>query len=209
MKLIAVIAHNYYYSFISLLVNWYNNRFLILIRQFILIPNRTDEFFELSIVPLPTWISSARISSQKSCYNWRSVSQYVLVSNSIWNLWTDIIFCLKVAVLSLWGALSDERSGLSPVSHCHQCHWWHHCQRFNIIYIVHVTCFKYIQYILDPRQHRLNTADHLPGNLHFLHFAIAISTSRRLGLGTNGSSMYGTSICLTSLTLCTFNNWEK
>jgi hypothetical protein len=38
----------------------------------------------------------------------------------LWNLWTDIIFCLKVAVLSLWGALSDERSGLPPVSHYHQ-----------------------------------------------------------------------------------------
>jgi hypothetical protein len=44
----------------------------------------------------------------------QSVSQYVLVSNSLWNLWADIIFCLKVAVLSLWGALSHERSGLSP-----------------------------------------------------------------------------------------------
>jgi hypothetical protein len=44
-------------------------------------------------------------------------------------------------VLFLWDALSDERSGLSPVSHCHQC--LVHCLRFNIIYIVHVTCFKY------------------------------------------------------------------
>jgi hypothetical protein len=40
----------------------------------------------------------------KSCYDWRSVSQYVLVSSPLWNLWPDIIFCLKVAVLSLWGA---------------------------------------------------------------------------------------------------------
>jgi hypothetical protein len=43
-------------------------------------------------------------------------------------------------VLSLWGALSDERSGLSPVSHFHQC--LVHYQRVNIKYIVHVTCFK-------------------------------------------------------------------
>jgi hypothetical protein len=33
----------------------------------------------------------------------------------------QILFCLKVSVLSLWGALFDKRSGLSPVSHCHLC----------------------------------------------------------------------------------------
>jgi hypothetical protein len=27
----------------------------------------------------------------KSCYDWWSVSQYVLVSSSLWNLWPDII----------------------------------------------------------------------------------------------------------------------
>jgi hypothetical protein len=86
------------------------------------------------------------------------VSQYVLMSSSLWNLWPDVIFCLNVAVLSLWGSLSDERSGLSPVSHFHQC--LVHCQRCNVIYIVHVTCFKYMQYILDLSQHWLSTADH-------------------------------------------------
>jgi hypothetical protein len=60
--------------------------------------------------------------------------------------------------MSLWGALSDERSGLSPVSLCQQC--LVHCQKFNIIYFVHVTCFKYMQYILDLCQYRLRTADH-------------------------------------------------
>jgi hypothetical protein len=74
------------------------------------------------------------------------------------NLWADIIFCLKVTVLSLWAGLSDERLGLSPVGHCHQC--LVHYQRFSIIYIVHVTCFMYMQYILDLCQHRLRTTDH-------------------------------------------------
>jgi hypothetical protein len=81
-------------------------------------------------------------SKSKPCYDRLSVSQYVLVLSPFCNLWPDIIFCMKVSVLSLWGALYDEMSGLSPVSHCHQC--LVHCQRFNIIYIVHVTCFKYI-----------------------------------------------------------------
>jgi hypothetical protein len=57
----------------------------------------------------------------KSCYDRRSVSQYVVVSSSLWNSWPDVIFCLNVAMLSLWGALSDERSGLSSVSHFQQC----------------------------------------------------------------------------------------
>jgi hypothetical protein len=41
----------------------------------------------------------------------QTISQYVVASSSPWNLWPDIIFCLKVAVLSLWSVLSDERSG--------------------------------------------------------------------------------------------------
>jgi hypothetical protein len=72
-----------------------------------------------------------------------TVSQYVLMSSPFWfpwpyvcncwrlllcicGAWPDIIFCLAVAVLFLWGALSDERPGLSPVSHCQ--HYLDHCQ---------------------------------------------------------------------------------
>jgi hypothetical protein len=50
----------------------------------------------------------------------RSVSQYILVSSPFWDLRPDITSCRNVAVLSLWGVLSDERSGLSLVSHCQQ-----------------------------------------------------------------------------------------
>jgi hypothetical protein len=42
MKLIAVISHDNYYSLITLLVNWYNNRLLQMIRQFFRIPNRIN-----------------------------------------------------------------------------------------------------------------------------------------------------------------------
>jgi hypothetical protein len=50
-------------------------------------------------------------------YDWRSVSQYVLVSSSLVGLATRYYFlseccCVKFAVLFLWGALSDERTGL-------------------------------------------------------------------------------------------------
>jgi hypothetical protein len=67
-------------------------------------------------------------------------------------------------VISVGRPLYDERSGLSPVSHCHQC--LVHCQRFNIIYNVHVTSFKYMQYILDLCQHRLSTADRSRSRSH-------------------------------------------
>jgi hypothetical protein len=63
--------------------------------------------------------------------------------------------------------LSDERSGLS---HCQQC--LVHCQRFNIIYIVHVTCLMYMQYLLDLCQYRLSTADHATTSVAYATTAI-------------------------------------
>jgi hypothetical protein len=47
----------------------------------------------------------------------QSVCLSVLVSSPGWGSWPDVFSCLKVTVLSMWGALSDERSGLSFVSH--------------------------------------------------------------------------------------------
>jgi hypothetical protein len=46
----------------------------------------------------------AKSSQVKLLYNWRSVSQYVLVSSPIWDFWPEIyIFFLKVTVLSYLG----------------------------------------------------------------------------------------------------------
>jgi hypothetical protein len=86
----------------------------------------------------------------------RSVGHYVLVSSSLWNLWPDNIFCLKVAVLC--GAPYLTRGQVCLLSVSHKC--LVHCQRFNTIYIVRVTCFKYMQYILELCQHGLSTAGH-------------------------------------------------
>jgi hypothetical protein len=88
------------------------------------------------------WLCHA--SEWKSCFHWRSVSQYVLVSSSLWTLWPDtrITFYLKVAVLSLWGALSDERSGLSLVSHYH--HYLVHCQNLILFTFYMFLCMYYI-----------------------------------------------------------------
>jgi hypothetical protein len=55
----------------------------------------------------------------------QSASQYVLVLSPLVGLATrnyvvSECFSLKIAVLSLWDALSDERSSLSLSSHCQQ-----------------------------------------------------------------------------------------
>jgi hypothetical protein len=47
----------------------------------------------------------------------------------------------------------------------------------------------------------------LPRDLYFFSFAIEIWTSRWLGPGTSGSAVC-ISICLTSLTSWTYNNWD-
>jgi hypothetical protein len=53
----------------------------------------------------------------KSRYGWRSVSQSVsqcvLISSPFGFSWPNVCCCLMVTVVSLWGALSDERLGLS------------------------------------------------------------------------------------------------
>jgi hypothetical protein len=38
--------------------------------------------------------------------DWRSVSQWVLVSSQIWGSWPDIYYCLTVLIFFLWSALS-------------------------------------------------------------------------------------------------------
>jgi hypothetical protein len=53
------------------------------------------------------WTPLYSFKSKSHC-DWRSVSQYVLVSNPIWGLWPDIYYCLTVTVLFL-GAPSLTR----------------------------------------------------------------------------------------------------
>jgi hypothetical protein len=62
--------------------------------------------------PLQNSTTLTTKSKSKSHCDWRSVSLSVLVSSPR----PDVSSCLKVTVLSMWGALSDERSGLSFVS---------------------------------------------------------------------------------------------
>jgi hypothetical protein len=54
-------------------------------------------------------------SESESRYDRRSVGQSVLVSSPIWGSWPDINYCLTVTVVSISGAPSDDRQGLSSV----------------------------------------------------------------------------------------------
>jgi hypothetical protein len=61
------------------------------------------------------WIRSQ--SESESHCDWQSASLSFLMSSPVRGSWPDINSFLTVTVLSIWGALSDERSGLSFVSH--------------------------------------------------------------------------------------------
>jgi hypothetical protein len=97
------------------------------------------------VSPLPT---SERLnqSESKSRYDWRSVSQ-VLMSSPFWFSWPDVCYCLTVTVVSLWGAPSDERSGLSIVSQslhseviCQYIYKYAHfrCLMYKFVYIHYI-----------------------------------------------------------------------
>jgi hypothetical protein len=54
-------------------------------------------------------------SKSRSHYDRRPVGHWVLVSSPVWGSWPDVNYCLTVTVLSISGAPSDERLGLSFV----------------------------------------------------------------------------------------------
>jgi hypothetical protein len=67
------VSHNNYISFITLPINWYNNRLLPLVRQFFLIPNRTG-----------LWISKCF----KSCLNlfcWNLINTWLFIPFQVCN----------------------------------------------------------------------------------------------------------------------------
>jgi hypothetical protein len=58
------------------------------------------------------WTPNSNSQSQSQSHI-TTDGQSVLVSSPVWGSWPDIYFRMKVAVLSIWGALSDERTGPS------------------------------------------------------------------------------------------------
>jgi hypothetical protein len=61
------------------------------------------------------WVYRWIVSSSQSQSHIATDGQSVLVLSPIWSSRPDMYYCLTVTVLLLWGALSDERTGLSFV----------------------------------------------------------------------------------------------
>jgi hypothetical protein len=74
----------------------------------------------------------------------------------MWGLKPIFFYCQTLAGLSMWGALSEERTGLSFASVTAVISLLSVCT----IYILHVIKCLYIQYIQDLYQSRLSTTDH-------------------------------------------------
>jgi hypothetical protein len=66
--------------------------------------------FELQLQRWTNWLPTTEGRSWKLLYDWRSVS-LSWYRAPLWDLRPESC-CLKSAVLFLWGALSDERTGL-------------------------------------------------------------------------------------------------
>jgi hypothetical protein len=74
----------------------------------------------------------------KSHYDWRPVGQCVLVSSPVWGSWPDVSYFLTVTVLSISGAHSYERSGLS------------------FVLVTWTASVQYSKFAAGPRQHSIS-----------------------------------------------------
>jgi hypothetical protein len=89
--------------------------------------------------------------------------------------------CVEVAVLSIWGTLSDERSGLSLVSQSFVVQ--SHVSIYRIQYIYKSYKILNIQYVQGLCQSRLSTAD-------YALFLVAFATNLLLGLAETLETVY-------------------
>jgi hypothetical protein len=94
---------------------------------------------EHSLVTRNSWLPTnyCNKSKSKSHYDRRPVGQCVLVSSPVWGSWPDVNYCLTVPVLSISGAPSDERSGLS----------------FVLLSVTWTAPVQYSRFAAGPRQH--------------------------------------------------------
>jgi hypothetical protein len=103
--------------------------------------NATVEVFSLwSDHRYPSYPVPGGVAGQpksKSHYDRRLVVQCVLVSSPVWGSWPDVNYCLTVTVLSISGAPSDERSGLS------------------FVLVTWTTSVQYSRFAAGPRQHSI------------------------------------------------------
>jgi hypothetical protein len=92
----------------------------------------------------------------KSHCNWRPVSQSVLVSSPIQDSWPDISYCLTFTILSLWGALSDERTCLSFVRITV-------CSNTSFVIVYNIFTFYMLYMLINVRTYNIYKASISPG----------------------------------------------
>jgi hypothetical protein len=97
-------------------------------------------------------------SESELLYNWRSVSQFVLVSSPIWDFWPEIFFFSKLQSCLNWGALSDERRGHRQ-SRGRPCAPAYHHHRPSIHPSKPLNLFCRILYLLKTTEFNVTTTD--------------------------------------------------
>jgi hypothetical protein len=80
----------------------------------------------------------AQLVKSKSHYDRRPVGQCALVSSPVWGSWSDVNYCLTVTLLSISGAPSDERWGLS------------------FVLVTWTASVQYSKFAAGPRQHSIS-----------------------------------------------------
>jgi hypothetical protein len=133
------------------------------------------QLVRLGAKPLEAHDQSFSFFESKSHYDRRSGVQSVLVSSPIWGPRPNFCYCQTFTILSMWGTLSDEKTGLSFVAVIISCTWHliftglhagilhSHLSSvcgyilFTVLYVTLV--YIYVQYIQRLCESRLGTAD--------------------------------------------------
>jgi hypothetical protein len=93
----------------------------------------------------------------KSHYDRRSGGQAVLMSSPIWGTRPDFCYCHTFAVLSMWGALFNQRTGLSFVAVTVSVTWLLYLQVYSESELLYDWRFTANRFVLAPSLLRFTT----------------------------------------------------
>jgi hypothetical protein len=123
MKLIAVpTIISFIISFVTLLINWYNNRFLRLILEFFLIPNRINECVDHSNIWPLVWSNSAEYDPYMMSYTFCTLLQLFQTQDdrfqkqtsqlnavmSTWRYWSYVYSVTESSFVSIYNLIEVD-----------------------------------------------------------------------------------------------------